>query len=285
MRLARRRRETTGSSPLRWHLASALDGSISTLTPMNLPEKSLFSLSRRSRAGSSIFKAFPPRAWSSRSRRSSEVVHESGRPIENRLFEGPTYVWARVNDTPAWPKPATTDGDGRFTLHGVGRRHKAALSIIDPRFALQNIDVETDDSPGAKIVTTALLPAKIFTGRVTDAGTGKPIPHAKLLFLRIRRPRGSAIVSADAAFRPMPKGDFARTPSPGERFDIAVTPPSGQFYLETRKRVDWPKGGVEQSARSGTRPAQRSAAWSSKKALPVRSRARRWLSSRSQTRT
>ena len=101
--------------------------------------------------------------------------------LARRRFEGPSYWWARVNDLPAWPKPATTDADGRFTLHGVGRGLQTSLSIIDSRFATQMIDVETDNSPDAKPVTMALRPAQIITGRVTYADTGKPVPHALLV--------------------------------------------------------------------------------------------------------
>ena len=97
----------------------------------------------------------------------SSIQREAGPRLQKSdlcwSLRRPVYDWTRVNDVPAWPKPATTDADGRFTIHGVGRRLRAGLSIIDPRFALDNIDVETDDAPGAKIVTAALEPAKIFT--------------------------------------------------------------------------------------------------------------------------
>ena len=111
-----------------------------------------------------------------------EVAHDMGRPLLGRLFEGLVQEWTRVNDVPAWPKPAISDADGRFTIHGIGRGLKAGLSIIDPRFPLDDIGVETDEAAGAKIVTATLEPAKIFTGRVTDAQTGKPVPYAKLRF-------------------------------------------------------------------------------------------------------
>ena len=176
-----------------------------------------------------------------------EVVHDSGSPHFPGLYDGPIYEWTRVIDVPAWPRPATTDGEGRFTIHGVGRRLKAGLSIIDPRFALDNIDVETDNAPGAKIVTAALEPAKIFTGHVTDGETGKPVPHAKLRFLanatvRQRNSYRLTRFQADA------DGRFRANPSRGESFIIIANPPDGKIYLETRKTVDWPKGAVEQSA-------------------------------------
>ena len=110
-----------------------------------------------------------------------EFVRDTGHQISlQNVYEGPSYWWARVNDLPAWSKPATTDADGRFEVHGVGRRLQAHLSIVDPRFALQTIDVETDDAPGAKSVTMALQPAKILAGRVTYADTGKPVPRGRV---------------------------------------------------------------------------------------------------------
>jgi RNA polymerase sigma factor (sigma-70 family) len=174
-----------------------------------------------------------------------ELVRDTGRPIVNRLFEGLFYEWTRVNDIPAWPKPATTDAEGRFTIHGVGRRLKAALSVIGTRFALQHIDVETDDAAGAKLVTATLEPAKTFTGRVTDAGTRKPVPRARLEFFasgsRIQRDFRRTTFQADG------EGRYRANPSSGEQFLILVTPPEGKIYVETRKLVDWTKGAVEQS--------------------------------------
>ncbi len=76
-----------------------------------------------------------------------ELVHGSRQILGSRTSEGPSYWHARVNDLPAWPKPATTDANGRFTIHGVGHRLKIGLNIIDPRFALDMIDVDTDDTP------------------------------------------------------------------------------------------------------------------------------------------
>ena len=50
-----------------------------------------------------------------------------------------TFWWANANDFPAWPRPATTDALGHFTVHGVGRNMRAFLTARHPRFALQEI--------------------------------------------------------------------------------------------------------------------------------------------------
>ena len=55
-------------------------------------------------------------------------------------LDGPSYWWARVNDFPAWPKPATTDADGRFEAarrrpspRGSAQHHRPAICSPDDR--------------------------------------------------------------------------------------------------------------------------------------------------------
>ena len=55
--------------------------------------------------------------------------------------------------------------------------------IDDPRFARQTVPIDADGTSELKPVTLALEPAKIIKGRITDADTGKPIPHAQLRVL------------------------------------------------------------------------------------------------------
>jgi RNA polymerase sigma factor (sigma-70 family) len=159
-------------------------------------------------------------------------------------FGGPNYWWARVNDIPAWPKPTATDANGRFAIHGVGRGVAAQLTIVDPRFALQSIDVQTDDAPGAKLITIALQPAKTLIGHVTYADTGKPVPHARV--------GASARGAGQPGIRPTTfqtdaDGRFRANLSPGDHFLLIAYPPDGQLYLSALKRVEWPKGAIEQS--------------------------------------
>ncbi len=82
-----------------------------------------------------------------------------------RQLEGVFYWGTKVNDFPAWPRPAITDAEGRFTLRGLGRDLNASLSVHDPRFALLRIPVKTDDTSRSKAITAALSPAQILTGR------------------------------------------------------------------------------------------------------------------------
>jgi hypothetical protein len=171
------------------------------------------------------------------------VLHDSPDPLSQHA-EGPFYWWARVNDLPAWPKPAITDIEGRFTMHGVGRGLRATLSVIDPRFALQTIEVNTDAPSGAKSVTATLEPAKVITGRVTFADTGRSVPHALLVIGASGQGRGG---TRPTNFQADADGRFRTNPSPGTHFGVTALPPAGQPYFRVSKAFDWPKGAVEHS--------------------------------------
>ena len=155
-----------------------------------------------------------------------------------------------MNDGPAWPRPTTTDTEGRFSIHGVGRGLQATLSIIDSRFARQTIEVETDNSADAKSVTMALRPAQIVTGRITYADTGKPVPHAPLIInaTRIINTRGGGQrVTRPTYFQTDADGRFRANPSPGDEFTVRAVAPAGQPYLGVSKAFEWPKGAIEHS--------------------------------------
>ena len=89
---------------------------------------------------------------------------EGDDPDEN--LEGPCFPGRKDAPLPpAWPKPVTTDTDGRFTVSGVGRGLRVLLMTDDPRFARQRIKLNTDSTSRSKPVTVALEPARIITGR------------------------------------------------------------------------------------------------------------------------
>jgi RNA polymerase sigma factor (sigma-70 family) len=154
-------------------------------------------------------------------------------------FEGITYWWTNANDFPAWPRPATTDAEGRFTLRGVGRNVRVFLTAYHPRFALQRIEIETDDSSESKPIRMAMEPAKIIAGRVTYGDTGKPVAYAKLGV------GGGSVAETD--FEADAEGRFRINPPSGDRYTVSAWPPAGQPYLTINQRLDWPKGAVERS--------------------------------------
>ena len=61
-------------------------------------------------------------------------------------LKGPAFLWTHPDDLPGWPSPAMTSADGRFTLHGVGAGLRAFLTVLDPRFSSQIIEINTAGS-------------------------------------------------------------------------------------------------------------------------------------------
>jgi protocatechuate 3,4-dioxygenase beta subunit len=145
---------------------------------------------------------------------------------------------------PAWPQPAMTDDQGRFTLRGVGQGLRVALWIDDPRFAHQQIMIDTDGAADLKQLTMALEPAKIIKGRVTYADTGQPVPHA-LLYVAPLYQGGSG--GGIAEFEADDDGRFRANPYSGDGYSVRAYPPAAQPYLSKGQRFDWPKGAIEHS--------------------------------------
>jgi hypothetical protein len=161
-------------------------------------------------------------------------------------FEGPAFWWAHPDDLPGWPRPATTGADGRFTLHGVGPGLRVFLSVHDPRFFNQSIEVDTVADPGAKPLSIALQPARTISGRVTYADTGKPVLNARVIVT------GFDQLQVGVGARPFlsetdSEGRFRTNTGPGDSGVLSVAPPDGQPYLGAYKEIDWPKGAVAQA--------------------------------------
>jgi hypothetical protein len=90
---------------------------------------------------------------------------------------------------PFWPAAVTTDRQGRFTFRGVPQNQGLGLQVRDPRYAVQALDVRARPGEKPAEVTLVLAQARVLEGRVTDADTGKPLPHARLRIPAPRDPR------------------------------------------------------------------------------------------------
>ena len=139
----------------------------------------------------------------------------------------------------AWPKPVTTDDQGRFTLAGIARGLTVRLEVRDIRFARQRFDVETDFGDGPKEVNLALQPATIIEGRALAADTGQPFAHAVIAVRASFRSRPGLF---DAKFRADDQGRFKVTPFPGDRFRISVFPPRVNLTRPAGWRLPGPPG-------------------------------------------
>jgi len=112
----------------------------------------------------------------------------------------------------AWLPPVASDGEGRFTLHGIPTGYGVHLRVQgSERFAPQFILLNTGASekrgkrdgtyralvknfePGEEAIL-ALAPAQLFEGVVRYADTGEPAPHARLtIWASQQAPFGSMI--------------------------------------------------------------------------------------------
>ena len=102
---------------------------------------------------------------------------------------------------------------------------------------------ETNGASQSKPMTAALIPAQIITGRVTYADTGKGVPHAPLEALASH---GRAAIVA--GFETDADGRFRVNPPPADGvYNVSAYPPEGEPYLMDHKRIEWPKGALEQS--------------------------------------
>jgi hypothetical protein len=129
-----------------------------------------------------------------------------------RRFDGVAFSFTKINDLPGWPKPMTTDSEGRYTLHGLSQEQSAVLIVHHPRFALQRVQVEANAASESKPLTAALAPAQIITGRVTYGDTGNGVPHAPLDLLA-----SQGRVAIPAQFETDADGRFRLNPPPADR--------------------------------------------------------------------
>ena len=159
-------------------------------------------------------------------------------------FAGVFYSLEKVVDIPAWPRPVTTDAEGRYTVRGLGRDLEASFSVHDPRFALQSITVQANEATESKPATAALIPAQTIIGRVTYADTGKGVPRARL---EVRSSTGANVVRV-SFFETDAEGRFRINPPVANRvYGITAFPPEGQPYLIAVNRLEWPKGVLERT--------------------------------------
>jgi RNA polymerase sigma factor (sigma-70 family) len=140
-----------------------------------------------------------------------------------------------------WPRAVTTDKDGRFVLHGVGRGMGVSLYAHDDRFAFQSLDIQDmSKTKNDAIVRRTLDPARVLEGRITCADTGKPAANVEV--------RGwgwgsRTHTDADGRYRV----SSAKGPQyNGEEVGILmVFPPQDPPYCNSQKEFRWPKGVVK----------------------------------------
>ena len=168
---------------------------------------------------------------------------ERGRQSLPEGVEGGPHFWSE-NDArlqAAWPQPAISDADGRFTIRGVGRDLRVLLIAEDPRFARQRIVIDTNAAADTKQVTAAMEPAKVIIGRVTYADTGKPVPHTAI---SVRAYRGGPAYPSE--YETDADGNFRANPFSTDRYAVSAGARDGEPYLnESTGIFEWTKGASE----------------------------------------
>lgn len=90
----------------------------------------------------------------------------------------------------------------------------------------------------------AVEPARIITGRVTYADTGKAAPHA-LVGILIQGDDGTSTWAGD--IETDDQGRFHFNPGSGPRYWFSAFPPEREPYLNVQQKLEWPKGAIEHS--------------------------------------
>jgi RNA polymerase sigma factor (sigma-70 family) len=156
------------------------------------------------------------------------------------------YTLAYRRDEPTtgvtcWPPPATTDDQGRFTLHGLRADWTTTLLVQDGRFAQQQLTVNPQAAEPGKVAVFSLGAARVMEGTVTYEDNGRPVPGARV------RIGGSGVRETEA--RTDRQGRFHMIPytpqrdyDGAKRFNITAIAPDGQPYLHRSRELAWPKG-------------------------------------------
>jgi hypothetical protein len=140
---------------------------------------------------------------------------------------------ARIPEMGPWPQPVKSDAQGRFTVRGVGRDVRALVNILDPRYATEQLVVDTTNGTDPQRVTVSLQPPRSVRGRVTYADTGLPAAHARIDFtilINHSETDGEGRFEIHAAGR--------------ERTLFLISPPKDQPYLGLRRSVEWNPGEI-----------------------------------------
>jgi RNA polymerase sigma factor (sigma-70 family) len=161
--------------------------------------------------------------------------------LPNQLFHGILFRNPPEGLAP-WPPAATSDGQGRFVVRGLGPDWSMKLQARDSRFAVQELESLAEDRKGGKEITWALAPARIIEGTVTYADTGKPVPHARLYVETYENLFQGRIYHLNS--RTDAHGRFRIVSTLGKRGSVRAYPPAGEPYLIRSANVTWAKADV-----------------------------------------
>jgi RNA polymerase sigma factor (sigma-70 family) len=162
--------------------------------------------------------------------------------------QGPrASIWLWNNPprgTRTWPRPVTTDDQGRIALTGIVRGDRVRLDVRDLRYARQDLLIDSSTAAPSGEITLALESARIIEGRVLAADTGRPIPNAVVSAeTQVMNEHASGFFTAK--FRADAQGRFIMNPPVGESYTLGAFATGGEPYLVPQERLEWTKGAVK----------------------------------------
>jgi hypothetical protein len=134
-----------------------------------------------------------------------------------------------------WPKPATSNAKGRFTIAGLPRDKGAWLLVQGDGCAWQHFSWTPDMA--AKEKTWTVSPPRLLEGKVVYEDTGKPAANARV-----------TVTPATITSRADINGRFkVNLPDVQQRNmpPLAASAAEGEPYLAVRQSIVWPQGAVK----------------------------------------
>jgi RNA polymerase sigma factor (sigma-70 family) len=172
----------------------------------------------------------------------------AAQPLARRAsYEGPRFWWAHPDNLPGWPRTVVSDAEGRFTVRGVGRGFRAFLTFVDPRYATQVVETDTDEISLKKPLAIALQPARTISGRVTYADTGKPVPNVRVGVMEFDQLRLGLGAPPPFFTTTDHEGRYRANPRGGAQGSVYAVAPRGEPYLGATQPITWPKGAITYS--------------------------------------
>jgi RNA polymerase sigma factor (sigma-70 family) len=145
------------------------------------------------------------------------------------------------------PPPATTDGQGRFILRGLGPRALVDVEVHDDRYARQSFRLGDSDEGKDRDKIITLVPAQVVEVRVLR-DDGKPMAGASVAVAaqhhgnRVFPWEGNAVrAQADA------QGRVQVVPWAGDYFYISAGPPAGEPLMGSDTYLEWPTAAARRS--------------------------------------
>jgi hypothetical protein len=168
----------------------------------------------------------------------SIVVRSVGRPTNLGGYDGVNLGIVTEDASPgAWPKRATTDAEGRFTIRGTGPTANVRLHGIDGRSPMAYGVVDAKEGASEAEVSLRFHKTAVVDGRVLAADTGLGLSRATIEVSSIRTvPIGGYTRRAsigNVRVESDNQGAFRATVTVGSQYQIRAYPAADQPYFVT----------------------------------------------------